>query len=89
VDAGVKRFIPVVLDHLLSSGGKLGPLFFSSLSSGLAPSYASTAAQVFSACPSDVSPIEFVPYWLVAGDKAGPMARSGISLEYAAAMVST
>ena len=85
VDAGAERFASVVLDYLLSSGG-VGPAFFSAISSGMSPTYGRAAAQVVSACPSDVSPIAFVPYWLVAGDKAGPMARSGISLEYAAAM---
>lgn len=84
VDSGAERLTAVVLCYLLDADSDVeSTSFYTMLATEMAPTYASSAAMVADACPDDIDPLDFVPYWVVLGRDAERMMRAGISLEYA------
>lgn len=84
VDSGAERLTAVVLCYLLDAGSDVKSTdFYTRLATDMAPTYANSAAMVAEACPGDIDPLDFVPYWVVLGRDAERMMRAGISLEYA------
>lgn len=89
VDSGVERLTAVVLCYLLDAGSDAkSTSFYTTLATEMAPTYATSAAMVTEACPDDIDPLDFVPYWVVVGADAEKMIRAGISLEYASSFAS-
>lgn len=84
VDSGAERLTAVVLCYLLDADSDVeSTSFYTMLATEMAPTYANSAAMVAEACPDDIDPLDFVPYWVLLGRDAERMMRAGISLEYA------
>lgn len=84
VDSGAERLTAVVFCYLLDADSDVeSTSFYTMLATEMAPTYANSAAMVAEACPDDIDPLDFVPYWVLLGRDAERMMRAGISLEYA------